>query len=77
MVPHWVWTEADVRQITEAAGFDDVRISHARVAGDNRLGNLLGRLMFGTDEERILVALKPVPVHAADDAKAEEAVAVG
>lgn len=73
----WVWNEAEVRRMTEAAGFDVVAISYARVAGDNRLGNLLGRLAMGTDEIRIVTAMKPVPVRPADDARAEEAVAVG
>ena len=73
----WVWNEADVRRMTEAAGFDDVAITYARPGGNNRLGNLLVRLFFGTDEETIVAAVKPVPVRPADDARAEEAVAVG
>jgi SAM-dependent methyltransferase len=73
----WVWSEAEVRRMTEAAGFDDVTIFYARIAGDNRLGNLLGRLVMRTDEIRIVTAMKPVPVRPEDDARAEEAVAVG
>jgi SAM-dependent methyltransferase len=73
----WVWNEAEVRRMTEAAGFDDVAISYARIAGDHRLGNLLARLVMRTDEIRIVVAVKPVPVRLTEDARAEEAVAVG
>jgi SAM-dependent methyltransferase len=73
----WVWNEAEVRRMTGEAGFDDVAISYARMAGDNRLGNLLCRLVMGTDEMRIVTAIKPVPVRPADDVRAEEAVAVG
>jgi hypothetical protein len=72
-----VWNEAEVRGMTEAAGFDDVAIHYAVVGGDNRLGNLLGRLVMGTDEIRIVAAVKPVPVGPTDDARAEEAVAAG
>ena len=53
------WNDADVRRMTETAGFDDVAITHARVADDNRLGNRLARLVFGVDEETIVVAVKP------------------
>ena len=72
----WVWNEAEVRRMTEAAGFDDVSISYGRI-GDSRLYNLLGRLLMGTDEIRIVVAVKPMPIRPTDDARAEEAVAVG
>ncbi len=54
-----VWNDADVRRMMEAAGFDDVAITHARIAGDNRLGNRLARVVFGTDEETIVAAVKP------------------
>jgi SAM-dependent methyltransferase len=72
----WVWNEADVRRMAGEAGFDAVSVSYGRVGGENRLGNLLGRLVMGTDEIRIVTAVKPVPVRPADDARAEEAVAV-
>ena len=72
----WAWNDADVRRMTEAAGFDDVAITH--VPGtDSRLLNALSRRLFGTDEETIVAAVKPVPVPPADDVRAEEAVAVG
>ncbi len=54
-----VWNDADVRRMMEAAGFDDVAITHARIASDNRLGNRLTRVVFGTDEETIVAAVKP------------------
>ena len=54
-----VWNDADVRRMMEAAGFDDVAITHARIASDNRLGNRLARVVFGTDEETIVAAVKP------------------
>lgn len=54
-----LWNDADVRRMIEAAGFGDVAITHARIAGDNRLGNRLARLVYGTDEETIVVAVKP------------------
>jgi SAM-dependent methyltransferase len=72
-----VWSEAEVRRMTEAAGFDDVAISYAPVGGDNRLGNLLGRLVMGTDEIRIVAAVKPMTAGPTDGATAPEAVAVG
>ena len=72
----WVWNEAEVRRMMEAAGFDDVSISYGRI-GDSRFYNLLGRLLMGTDEIRIVAAVKPMPVRPADDARADEAVAVG
>lgn len=58
-------------------GSTTLAISYARIAGDNRLGNLLGRLVMRTDETRIVTAMKPIPVRAKDDARAEEAIAVG
>ena len=73
----WEWNDADVRRMMEAAGFHDVAITHARVAGDNRLGNRLVRLVFGVDEETIVTAVRPVPVPSADEVRAEEPVAVG
>jgi DNA-binding response OmpR family regulator len=40
-------------------------------------GEPVARLVMRTDEIRIVTALKPVPVRPEDDARAEEAVAVG
>ena len=73
----WAWDEAEARRMAEAAGFGDVAISYARIGGDNRLGNLLARLAMGTDEIRIVAAVKPVPDRASHDAVASEPVAVG
>jgi ubiquinone/menaquinone biosynthesis C-methylase UbiE len=73
----WVRDEADVRRMTDAAGFDDVAITYARPAGKNRLGGLLLRLYHGTDEEMIVAAVKPLLLRAADDARAEDTVVVG
>jgi SAM-dependent methyltransferase len=71
----WVWNDADVRRMMAAAGFDDVAITH--VPGtDSRLLNALSRRMLGTDEETIAVAVKPVPVRPAKNARAKEPVAV-
>jgi SAM-dependent methyltransferase len=71
----WAWNDADVQRMLRAAGFDDVTITH--VPGtDSRLLNSLSRRLLGTDEETIAMAVKRVPVPAADDARAEEAVAV-
>jgi SAM-dependent methyltransferase len=73
----WAWNDADVRRMMEAAGFDDVAVTHARVAGDNRIGNRLIRLVFGVDEETIVTGVRPVPGPSADEVQAEEPVAVG
>ena len=72
-----LWNDVDVRRMMEGAGFDDVAVTHPRIAGDNRLGNRLARLVYGTDEETIVAAVKPTPVRPSDDATAEEASAVG
>jgi SAM-dependent methyltransferase len=72
----WAWNDADVRRKMEAAGFGDVAITH--VPGtDGRVLNALSRRVFGTDEETIVTAVKPVPVRAEDNARTEEPVAVG
>jgi hypothetical protein len=60
----------------EAAGFGDVTISHARIGGNDRLGNVLARRALGSDEIRIVTAVKPAPVPATHNAAAE-AVAIG
>jgi hypothetical protein len=61
--------------MTEAAGFADVSITHV-LGTDSRVLNSLSRRLYGTDEETIVVAVKPEPVLPAEDARAEEAVAV-
>ncbi len=72
----WAWNDADVQRMVEAAGFDDVGITH--VPGtDSRILNALSRRVLGTDEETIVAAVKPLPVPRADAVTAEEAVAVG
>ena len=43
--------------MTEAAGFQDVTITYVRFFGS--LGSLLSRLLFGTDEETTVAAVKP------------------
>jgi SAM-dependent methyltransferase len=72
----WAWNDADVQRMMEAAGLDDVAITH--VPGtDSRILNDLSRRMYGTDEETVVAAVKPMPVHAELGASAAEAVAVG
>ena len=56
-----VWNEAEVRRMTEAAGFDDVSVSYAPVGGDSRILNVLGRLTISASQIRIVSAVKPVP----------------
>ena len=71
-----MWNDADVRRMVEAAGFDDVAITH--VPGtDSRLLNAISRRALGTDEETIVAAVKPLPVARADAVRSEGAVAVG
>ena len=70
------WNDADVRRMVEAAGFAEVEISHLR-GSDNGLFNAMSRRSFGTDEETIVAAVKPLPSPPADAARAEEAGAVG
>ncbi len=72
-----VWNDADVRRMTEAAGFVDVSINHV-LGTDSRLLNSLSRRLYGTDEETVAMAVKPVPVRPDKEAaRAEETVAVG
>jgi SAM-dependent methyltransferase len=72
----WAWNDADVRRKMEAAGFDDIAITHM-LGTDSRIFNALSRRLFGTSEETIVAAVKPVPVPRADAVRAAEAVAVG
>ncbi len=55
----WVWDAAEVRRMTEAAGFRDIAVSYVPIGGDSRLLNLVGRLLMGTDELRLVGAAKP------------------
>ena len=68
----WVWDEAEVRRMIEAAGFRDVAVSHVPIGGDSRLLSLLGRLLMGTDELRLVRAVRPT-TEASSDALAERA----
>ena len=55
----WVWDEAEVRRMIETAGFRDITVSYVPIGGDSRLLNLVGRLLMGTDELRLVGAAKP------------------
>lgn len=68
--------EAEVRHMVEAAGFE-VSMAYRRTGGDNRLANSICRLLFGTDQVRIVTAVKPVSVEAVEETASVEAVAVG
>lgn len=72
----WAWNDADARRMMEAAGFDDVAITYVHPGGQSRLGNYVVRRVFGTDEDMIVAAVKPVLPRPSADA-AQEAVAVG
>ena len=51
--------EAAVRKLVEDAGFGEISISYGLVFGEHRLGNLASRLMGGSDELRLVGAVKP------------------
>lgn len=51
--------EAAVRTLVEDAGFGEVSISYGQVGGENRLANLAWRLALGSDEHRLVRAVKP------------------
>jgi SAM-dependent methyltransferase len=51
--------EAAVRRMVEAAGFREVSITYRLVGGDSRAGNLACRLTTGSDEMRLVGAVKP------------------
>jgi SAM-dependent methyltransferase len=72
----WAWNDADVRRMMEAAGFNDVAITHV-LGSDRRILNALSRRMLGTDEETVVAAVKRLPVRPADTVRAMEAVGVG
>jgi len=73
---HATRNEADVRRMVEAAGFD-VSIAYRPMGGDNRVANALCRLVMGTDQVRVVTAVKPAVVQAEGDAAPREAIAVG
>lgn len=54
--------EAEVRDMVEDAGFVDVEFTYVPVGGASRAGNFASRVMMGTDEERIVRAVKPAVV---------------
>jgi SAM-dependent methyltransferase len=51
--------EGAVRKLVEDAGFGQVSISYGPVAGQSRLGNRVSRLLMGSDEVRLVGAVKP------------------
>ena len=51
--------EAAVRKLVEDAGFGEISISYGPVFGEHRLGNLASRLTGGSDEVRLVGAVKP------------------
>ena len=51
--------EAAVRKMVEDAGFGEISISYRLVGGESRLGNLACRLAGGSDEFRLVGAVKP------------------
>jgi SAM-dependent methyltransferase len=70
----WAWNDTDVRHKLEAAGFERVSIAHVRMGGESDIGNRLTRRIFGTDEETIVLAVRPA-VPASDEVRTEETVA--
>lgn len=51
--------EVAVRKLVEDAGFGEVSISYGLVFGEHRLGNLASRRLGGSDEIRLVRAVKP------------------
>ena len=51
--------EAAVRKLVEDAGFGEIPISYGLVFGEHRPGNLASRLTGGSDEIRLVGAVKP------------------
>jgi SAM-dependent methyltransferase len=51
--------EAAVRKLVEEAGFGEISISYGLVFGEHGLGNLASRLMGGSDQIRLVGAVKP------------------
>ncbi|HET9082716.1 MAG TPA: class I SAM-dependent methyltransferase [Trebonia sp.] len=50
--------EAAVRKLAEEAGFGEVSVSYGPVGGKSRLGNLVSRLTIGSDQVRLVRAVK-------------------
>ncbi len=57
--PITILSEADVRRMTEAAGFTDVSISYRPTAGEWRIYDLVLR-RFGWGEMRLVRGVRPV-----------------
>ena len=51
--------EAALVRLVEDAGFGEVSITYGKVGGDHRLGNAVSRWMSGSDELRLIAAVKP------------------
>ena len=51
--------EAAVRKLVDDAGFGEISISYGLVGGESRPGNLASRLTTGSDELRLVGAVKP------------------
>ena len=51
--------EAAVRKLVNDAGFGEISISYGLVGGESRPGNLASRLTTGSDELRLVGAVKP------------------
>lgn len=51
--------EVASRRLVEDAGFREVTITYGRVGGENRLGNAVSRWTAGSDELRLVGAVKP------------------
>ena len=73
---HLTRNEADVGRMVEAAGFD-MSIAYRPMGGDNRVANALCRLVMGTDQVRVVTAVKPAAFQAEEEAAPREAIAVG
>jgi len=74
---YWAWSDADMRRMTEEAGFEDVAIRHVTVTGDHRLTGRVVRRVFGTNEDSLVLAVKPMSVRPAEADVPTEPVAVG
>jgi len=73
---HLSRNEDDVRRMVEAVGFE-VSMSYRPMGGDNRLANAICRLVFGTDQVRIVTAVKPATVRTEEELVPTEAIAMG
>jgi hypothetical protein len=73
---HLSRNEDDVRRMVEAAGFE-VAMAYRPMGGDNHLANAICRLGFGTDQVRIVTAVKPAPAQPVEDPAPADAITVG